>query len=158
MSVHNPIMFIGEVVSGATVSVPLSADANGLLASGLPYTEVFSTASATAPTSTDALIPTMTISPAAGTYLLWFSGDINSGVAGAAISVSVYVGGSQVAQTLRKVVPFCGGTLTSGSARCGVAINCVVSPTSGQAVEIRWSTSSAGPTMAARNLDILRLA
>lgn len=119
--------------------------------------EITATASATAGTGADALMTGMTITPAAGKYIVWFSCDINAINAGAATSVSIYVGGSQIAASLRKVVPFCGGTLTSGSARCGVAVHGTVTVNGSQAIEIRWSASSGTNTVADRTLTTLRV-
>lgn len=157
MSIFNPVLFIGEAVLGAVAGAPLSADANSLLASGISNTEISATGGVTAGTGADALMTGMTVTPVAGTYLVWFSCDINSANAGAATSVSFYVGGSQKADSLRKVVPFCGGTLTSGSARCGVALNGVITVNGSQAIEIRWSASSGTNTVAARTMNILRV-
>lgn len=157
MSIFNPSVFIGEAVSGSTVGAPLSADSSGNLISGISNTEVSATASATAGTGADALLTGMTITPVAGTYLVWFSCDINSINAGNAISLSLYVGGTQKADSIRKVVPFCGGTLTSGSARCGVAINGLVTVNGSQAIEVRWSASAGTNTAAARTMNLLRV-
>lgn len=118
--------------------------------------EVSSTASATAPTSTDALMTGMTITPSAGVYLAFFDTDITSGTAGAAISVSLYINGTQDASTLRKIIPFSGGTLTTGNARAAVALHRTITVTTGD-VEVRWSTSNAGPTCGARVLSLLRI-
>lgn len=119
--------------------------------------EVNATASATAGTGADALMTTMTVTPAAGTYLVNFSCDITSNTSGAAISVSIYVGGSQKADSLRKIIPFSGGTLTSGNARGFCGTNGLVTVNGSQAIEIRWSASSGTNTTAARTLNYLRI-
>lgn len=157
MSVHNPVIFIGEAVLGGIPGAPLSEDSNGLVANGLANTEVSATASATAGTGADALLTGMTITPVSGTYLVWFSTDINSAGAGIVVSVSIYVGGSQKADSLRKIMPFAGGTLTVGNQRVGVSTNGVVTVNGSQAIEIRWSASSGAPTSAARTMNILRV-
>lgn len=118
--------------------------------------EVSATASATAPTGTDALMPTMTITASPGTYLVYFTCDLNSPNAGAVVSVSIYANGTQIAQSLRKIMPFAGGTLTVGNQRIGAATNGLVTLTAG-AIEIRWSTSSGTITTAARTLNLLRI-
>lgn len=157
MSVINPILFIGEAVLGGTPGVSLQTDGNGLLASGISVIEVSATANATAPVTTDALMTGMTITPTAGTYLAFFSTDIVSGSAGAAISVSIYNNGVQDGSSIRKIIPFSGGTLTSGTGRGAVSINRTVVVTTGT-VEIRWSTSNAGPTAASRVFTLVRIA
>lgn len=158
MGVVNPVLFIGEAVLGGISGAPLSSDANDLLVSGITHGEASATASATAPTGTDTLIAGMTTGNIpAGTYLVWFSSDLNSANAGAVVSVSFYVGGVQKADSLRKVMPFAGGTLTSGSQRVGVATNGLVTVNGSQAVEVRWSTSSNAPTAADRTLNWIRV-
>lgn len=116
--------------------------------------EASATASASAP-GTDTLLAGMTLTPLAGRYLVWFSCDLNSTAAGDVVSISIYVGGVQKADSLRKVMPFAGGTLTSGSQRVGVDTNGLVTVNGSQAIEIRWSTSAGAPTAAARTLNIL---
>lgn len=157
MGVNNPVLFIGEAVLGAVAGAPLSSDVNSLLTNGISNSEASSTASATAGTGADALMTGMTLTPVAGSYLVLFSCDLNSANAGVVISVSIYVGGVQKADSLRKIEPFSGGTLTSGSARGGCATNGAVTVNGSQAIEIRWSTSSNAPTVAARTLNILRV-
>lgn len=154
--------------SVVAAAVPFDNSTNGFISTNVQAaieevsfisstTEVSATASATAGTGADALLTGMTITPVAGTYIVWFSCDLNSPTAGVVISVSIYVGGVQKADSLRKVMPFAGGTLTSGSQRVGVATNGQVVVNGSQAIEIRWSASSGSPTAAARTLNILRV-
>lgn len=157
MSIIRNSTFIGKGVLGSTVGAPLSADANGLLVSGIATTEVTATAAVTAGTGADALLTGMTITPVLGTYLVLFSCDLNCSTAGAATSFSIYVGGSQIAASLRKVAPFDGGTLSAGSARCGVAINSLVTVNGSQAIEIRWSASNGTNQASTRILDVVRM-
>lgn len=120
--------------------------------------EAAATASANITTGTDAVITGMSITtPPAGIYIAWFSGDLNSGTAGAAISVSFYVGGTQSAASLRKIIPFSGGTLTSGSARGAVALQELLTVNGSQTIDVRASTSSGTQTIASRTLTILRV-
>lgn len=157
MSVFNPVAFIGEAVLGANPGAPLSTDSNGLLANGHSNTEVSATASVTAGTGADALLTGMTITPVAGTYLVWYSSDLLCATAGAATSFSLYVGGVQKADSLRKVAPFDGGTLSATTARCGVAINSLVTVNGSQAIEVRWSASSGTNSTSTRTMNILRM-
>lgn len=120
-------------------------------------TEASATATATSATGADALMTGMTLTPLAGRYLVWFSSDLNSAAAGDVVSVSIYVGGVQNVPSLRKIMPFAGGTLTSGSQRVGVSTNCLVTVNGAQAIEIRWSTSAGAPTASSRTLDILQV-
>lgn len=157
MSVFNPAVFIGEAVPGSTPGAPLSVDASGNLISGISNTEVTATGSITAGTGADTLMTSMTITPVVGTYLIMFSCDIDSATAGAVTSVSIYVGGTQVGASLRKLAPFDGGALSATTARCGAFTQSIQAVNGSQAIEIRWSASSGTNTAAARTLTILRL-
>lgn len=134
-------LFVGPLVSQTVYNVQTTA-----------------TASASAPTGANATLISISPNPIAGTYYISCSFDVSSGVAGAAIQASVYIGGSQVTDSNRKIVPFSGGTLTSGSGRGVIHTQALVAVNGSQAVEVRWSTSNAGPTAVARNLIILKVA
>lgn len=158
----------GQYVSPVAASIPFDNSTNGFTANNVQAAieeatyqlsdfEATATASITAGTGADALMTGMTLSPTPGIYIALFSCDILCATAGAATSVSIYVGGAQIADTLRKVAPFDGGTLSSTSARCGVAINKRITVTVGQAIEVRWSASNGTNTAASRTLTIFRV-
>lgn len=162
-------MITAGIITQTAISIPFDNSTDGFVATNvqaaieeagkhLASIEVSDTGTISAPTGTDALMTTMSITPTPGTYICWFTCDINSGVGGAAISCSIYVNGVQDASSLRKVIPFAGGTLTTGAARAAMAINRTVAVTTGQTVQVRWSSSNAGPTAAARVLTMLRVA
>lgn len=119
--------------------------------------EVSATASITAGTGADTLMTGMTVTPIQGIYLVWFSCDITCSTAGAATSVSIYVGGTQKGDSLRKVAPFDGGTLSVGNARCGVATNGIVTVNGSQAITIEWSASSGTNTAGPRTLNYWKI-
>lgn len=120
--------------------------------------EVSATGTITAGTGADTLMTSMTLTPAAGSYMVLFSCDLNCSTAGAATSFSLYVDGVQKADSLRKVAPFDGGALSATAARCGVSINGVVSVNGSQAIEIRWSASNGTNQSSTRTLNLLRVA
>lgn len=124
---------------------------------GLYNIEESATASATAGTGADALLTGMTSTPPAGSYFVSFSCDLNSPTAGVVISVSIYVGGVQKSDSLRKIMPFAGGTLTVGNQRVGASTNGVVTVNGSQAIEIRWSASAGAPTAADRTMNLLKV-
>lgn len=156
MPIVNPVAFIGEYVLGSTAGAPLSADANNQLASGINSIEVSDTTSFTITTTTQT-VTTMSVTPAAGTYLAMFSCDVNSAAAGVAATLNFAIAGTASAISQRKVIPFCGGTLTSGSARCGVALQQIMTITAGQTVVVQASCSSGTCTIASRTMDLVRL-
>lgn len=137
----------GQLTAAANVTIPTSV-----------FQEVTATANTTTNSGTDGLMNTMTVTPVSGTYLVWFSSDFNSPTAGAVISISIYIGGTQNAASLRKFMPFTGGTLTTGSQRIEASTKAQVVVNGSQAIELRWSTSAGTMTAAARSLNILKVA
>lgn len=119
--------------------------------------EVSATANTTTSSGTDALMNSMTMTLASGTYLVWFSCDLSSPTAGAVVSVSFYVAGAQIGQSLRKVMPFAGGLGSSTSQRATAAVNGLLTVNGSQAIEVRWSTSSGTITAAARTMNYLKV-
>lgn len=154
--IQNPVSFIGQTVLGATIGVPLSVDANGGLQSLLPGIYVTATASTTTNSGTDALLNSMTSTPAAGTYSVQFNCDVQCNSPGGAVSFSIYVGGSQIAVSLLKTIPLDGGTLSIGTGRDIIFLIEEVAVNGSQAVEVRWSTSSGTATVGNRKLRLRR--
>lgn len=158
--VENPILFLGEVVKNGTPGAVLTTDLNGKLTSGYSagsVGEASATTTTTTSTNADAVMDSMTFTPRAGTYLLWFSTDLSSATSGAVVTISFYAGGSQIAASQRKVMPYAGGTLTAGSQRIMVSTNSVATVNGSQAIEIHWSTSSGTITAANRAMQYLRV-
>lgn len=120
--------------------------------------EITATGTVTTNSGTDAVITSMTTTPAAGTYLVLFNTDMISNAAGAAITFSIYLGGSQIAATQRKIIPFDGGTLSSLTARGLATLQALVAVNGSQAIDIRWSTSGGTATLSDRSLITLRVA
>lgn len=154
--IWNPIAFIGEVVFGSTPGVPLVADSNGQLASGLSAIEVSDTANATTTSATPSLLTTMTIIPNAGTYLVWFSASTTSNGTNCTQTFGLYNNGTLKADSSRTIQPYDGGTLAATTAIGAVAINAIVTVTTG-AVEIHWSTAGGTATCHQRTLNMLRI-
>lgn len=122
--------------------------------SGLPpATEATSTTTTTTNTATDTLISGMTLTPGAGNFLAHFTASADVNNANRVLYVSIYVGGSQIAASEIRI----SGT----TATVPVAITKKVSPTGGQAVEVRWRLSSTGGsptgTMYNRVLTLLQV-
>lgn len=129
-----------------TISTPLTA------------VEESGTSTITTTSGTNALMAGMTITPPAGTYLVWFSCAIKSSNAGSTQSVSFYVGGTQKADSVRVVGAFDGGTLSATTAICGVAINGLITVDGSQAITVEWSTTGGTATAIGRTLNTLRIA
>lgn len=112
------------------------------------------TANDTLNSSTFTQMGSMTLTPGAGTYLLCFSTTVVAG-SGTIINVKVFVGGSEVAHTLRTY------TVESSIANTEqvVGVFCEVNPGASDAVEIRWAHTGSASTMTAheRTLTLMKV-
>lgn len=120
-------------------------------------TEVTATANATTTSGTDAVMTGMTITPIQGTYLIMFSSVVQSSLAGNSVSVSLYIGGTQDATSIRTVAPFDGGTLSATTASCGVMTHGIYTVTGSQAITVEWSRSGGTATVFQRKLSVLKI-
>jgi hypothetical protein len=109
----------------------------------------------TTTSTTDVLATGMTITPPAGTYMVWFSSSVSSDTNNAEVWASIYSGGTQVSGSERE--------LMRGAAQGNVAIGfaCVarVTVNGAQAIEGRWrvTASSTGTMESGRTLSIIRV-
>ena len=95
----------------------------------------------------------MTITPASGTYLVWFHGSSSHSANGANIFESIYAGGSQVAASEVS----CTQPSNSSSRHYPFACCCQVTVNGAQAIEGRWRTDAATASMYQRTLEILKI-
>jgi len=126
------------------------------IATGAAY-QVASGSGAISTTSlTDVLVPGLTLTPVAGTYLVVWGATISHNKSGQTAFGSIWVGGAQVAYTERQI----GGqsnNLGNASSQAVVVVN------GSQAIEARWRVSSnsgggQGNSPGPRSLTIVRLA
>jgi len=95
----------------------------------------------------------MTITPAAGMYMVWFSSSINHGTNGGTIDVAIYSGGTIDQQSARHFGNYRNGQTT------GIATQCHVTVNGSQAIAIYWRTPSGGTATAyERSLCIMKVA
>jgi hypothetical protein len=106
----------------------------------------------TTSSTSDVLATSMTITPAAGTYLVWFSGSVSMSSGGADLFTSVWAAGSWYAASER--VFRRGNQASYASFACGALV--VVN--GAQAIEGRWRVASNTGTMYQRTLVILKVA
>lgn len=113
--------------------------------------EATATADDTTTSATDVLMVSMTLTPAAGTYLVMWSGSIVNSANGAERTwVSLYSGGSQVSATERSIG-------TGGGAYSPAMTHAVVTVTGSQAIELRWRVAGGTSTVHSRRLSIARV-
>lgn len=108
----------------------------------------------TTTSGTDVLATTMTITPASGTYLVWFSGSTDHSANSATIDLSIYSGGTIQASSERAFVRGAG----QGNVTVSFACMAKVTVNGSQAIEGRWRTSTSTATMHERTLMILKVA
>lgn len=155
--ITNPIIFIGEVVKGDTPGAPLSTDANHQLASGIPSPEVSATADTTTTSATYVLMDSMTTTPVAGTYMVWFSTTVEHSNQSVPVNVALHVGGTIIQHTERSPVTRPNAVGANACASC-VPINAKVAVNGSQAIEVRWNRATAGTATAReRTMNILRV-
>lgn len=121
-------------------------------------TNVTATSSTTTTSGTDAVINSMTITPAVGTYLVIFTGVIQQAGAGQSVTISLYVNGVQDATSVMDFAPFDGGTLSAGSASCCAVTQGVYTVTGSQAIAVEWHVSGSTATCFQRKLTLVKIA
>ncbi|HCM51544.1 TPA: hypothetical protein DIS56_00170 [Candidatus Saccharibacteria bacterium] len=103
--------------------------------------EAPATADTSSTSTTDVLMESMTLTPGAGDYLALFSSSLGLGTVGSTLSPyhSIYVNEVKTAHTER----IAGWDASIDLADLAIMTNGVVSPSAGQAVEVRWRASAA---------------
>ncbi len=118
-----------------------------------PYSSIqTATASTTTTSATDVLMSGMTVTPAAGTYSVFFGTALQHTTNNQIVYVSIYVGGTKQTYSER---PYQSGRWV-GSAYCGDT-HARVTVNGSQAIEVRWRTSAATATALQRSLMIVRV-
>lgn len=112
-------------------------------------TQATATADTTTTSAVDVLVTGMTLTPIAGTYLVWFDSGMEISGAGT-ISVSIYFGGVQVADSVRTLRPGAAAP-TSATSIAKVTVN------GSQAIEARWNVTAGTGTAHQRNLTVMRV-
>ncbi len=113
--------------------------------------EATATGDDTTTSLTDVLMVSMTQTPAAGTYLVMWTGSIVNSANGAERTfISLYLAGSQVSATERSIG-------TSGAAYSPATTHAIISPNGSQAIELRWRVAGGTSTVHSRRLTLIRL-
>jgi hypothetical protein len=115
--------------------------------------EASATADTTTTSTSDVLVDSMTITPGAGDYHIWFSGSVEA-AATSLQNVSLYVNGVQLAHTERQIYTEASIPATSFPVATHARVTGVGA---GQAIEVRWRTSASTATMHERTLVVSRI-
>ena len=120
-----------------------------------PSTLVYANSPAATTTSATpaSLIATAT-NPAAGTYLVSFTGDFTHSTSSASGTFRVYVGGATYTGALPLVVA---RGQSQGNVRLGVPLTALVTVNGSQNVAVYWSTSGATATVTNRTLVLVKV-
>lgn len=117
----------------------------------LIYQTIEATGDITTTSTTDVLATGMTTTPAAGTYLVIFSGSVENSNNDAGSTLSIYRGGTVVTASVRTSV-------TKSNNSDIFSTNAVVTVNGSQAIEGKWRVGSNTGTMHTRSLMILQFA
>lgn len=120
-------------------------------------TEVIATSNGTTTSTTFTTMTTMTATPAAGTYLVMFSGTISSSAGGATVSIAIYNGTTQKADSVRTCIPFTSAALGVDTPMV-MSTQGFVTAAGGVAVTIQWHTTSGTATVGPRTMNLVRIA
>lgn len=132
--------------------------ANRTFAVSLTDSEVSANASITTTSATDILMTGMTITPAAGTYLVLFSCSLSGANDDANITSSIYSDGTLKAGSERQVVANVSGGLTNpATTTMSVTAFAVTTVNGSQAIEGRWRRSAGTATATYRHLKVIRI-
>jgi hypothetical protein len=115
----------------------------------LAYSEVESSSTTSTTSGTDVLMSGMTLTPAAGEYLCWFSGEVDHSQ-DANLTMSIYVDGVRENASQREV------DISDERNACFACTNHAVVNGS-QAIEGRWRTSTSTASCYRRQLYLLKI-
>lgn len=153
----------GTATQSATITIDaqgrITSAANTLIVPSIINTSAVATVDATTTSTTDVLITSMTITPVAGTYLVLFSTSLDSNSNNAIITVSIYMGGTLIAESARRAQPqIQGGVTPSLNMTVPIGTETITTVNGSQAIEARWKISAGTATAHQRTLLAHRIA
>jgi hypothetical protein len=148
-------IFSGEVASNLTDGAPLVVSSTGKITTGLTSGEAV-LASSTVTSATDVALSGVTLTPVAGTYFAMFSTYLTHSTGNATITMSLYVGGVQNANSVRVAMPFV-GAISAVTQDMPLATSSIVTVNGSQTIAVEWHTSTSTGTEKNAVLDIIRL-
>lgn len=137
-------------ITGKTINVNLQDIIEELwnrTVTNLLSAEASATADTTTTSASDVLMSGMTYTPAAGVYLVWFTTTLDHSNQSVPITVSIYVGGVQVAGSARAVITRT-NAIGANSCTASVSTQAKVTVNGSQAIEVRWNRGNAGTATA----------
>ncbi|MCE9538004.1 MAG: hypothetical protein K8R85_02140, partial [Bacteroidetes bacterium] len=120
--------------------------------SGFIPTKVSSTSSTTTTSSSYTQINSMSITPGAGNYMVFFQSSVKNSSDDRTANFSIYVNGAQIAESEI--------TIFAPHRESIIPISCIAYVTgvlAGEAIEVRWKTSGSTETCYDRTLIVYRV-
>lgn len=125
----------------------------------LAYAEAQATANDTLTATSDTLINNMTLTPLAGTYLVWFSSSHTNDSNGDDTYYSIYAGGAQIVPSERIARSFINGVVIGNQPNgTTMATQCLVTVDGTQAIEVKARVTGGTTTIYQRTMNILKVA
>lgn len=124
---------------------------SGTVLTGMRTFQVAASGDTTTSSSSDVAVPSMTLTPGAGTYFVFFTSDWSNSGNNASQFASCYANGVKVGNSERQYAR------STTSKRDGLAINCFATVDDAQAIEVRWRVSNGTGTIGNRTLTLLRV-
>lgn len=146
---HSTINFTGGSVSVTNAG---GGVANVAVNPTSVYGEAAATSTTTTTSASDTLMAGMSVTPPAGTYLVWFTGDVTASVNSSTMTMSVYAGGVQAATSERPV------SCSSAAQRYNFNCTAVVTVDGLQAIGGYWRRTAGTVTNTRRSLMYLKVA
>lgn len=139
------------VEDSAAAGVKKHVTVSSVASFGSSSSEATGTTLTASAVAADTLMSGMTLTPAAGTYLVWFTGDIATSTNGTVATMSVYSGGTLATSSERPFSRGAQAVTASFDAVARVTVN------GAQAIEGRWRVTGGTGTNTRRSLAILRV-
>ena len=139
-----------RVTSGATTMTVRHRTLNLIKLDAADVDEATATADDTTTSASYVQMDSMTLTPGAGKFALFFTCSAEANAPGALVEAAVFVNGVLVAHTNRQL--FMESSIDPNE-EC-IAIACEVNPGASEVVEIRWKTSGGTATVHERTLTL----
>jgi hypothetical protein len=118
----------------------------------IAHSEVNAAGDVTTTSTSDVVVTSMSITPGAGSYIVYFSTSIRQSNNGDSVFLSVYANGVQVTNSQRQY------TRAGGATQDVAMIMAKSTVAAGQAIDIRWRVNSNTGTLGNRALVLLKVA
>lgn len=135
----------------------MSQSAYGSIAvQGLYNSESTVTSNQTTTSGTDAVIPGLTVTPPAGTYLVIMSGWFTHSTGNDTVTISIYSAATKNASSVRVFMPLSSSPLAGNNGLTSTT-NAIVTVDGSQAISTQWHTNGATATIHIANMDIIKI-